>query len=69
MQFDVSNLIAGLVFGVVGFWLVKEARRRADFPLFFTGIALLIYPYFVEGWLLSWGIGFALCIVAYYFWP
>lgn len=67
-DFSVSSLIAGLLFGVVGMWLIKEARRRTNLYNVIIGVLLLIYPYFVSKPVPCWGIGFALCYGAYYFW-
>jgi len=64
-DFNISSLIAGFVFGVFGFYLVKEARKSGNFWHLLSGIALMAYPYFVSGAWLTWGIGAGLLGLAY----
>ena len=65
---SVSGLIAGLLFGILGMWLAREAKRRADLKLGLVATALMFYPYFTRGPWMDWGIGFALTGLAYYLW-
>jgi hypothetical protein len=60
-----SALIAGFVFGIIGLWLLKEAKKQANFPLLFTALALILYPYFIDNPWLAWGLGIGLCGLAY----
>ena len=66
-NFDVSSLIAGVVFGLIGMWLFKRARKASDNRLIVIALLLMIYPYFVSGAIWNWGIGLVLCEAAYYF--
>lgn len=68
MSFDLSSLIAGLLFGIVGYGIFGHARKRKNVPVTLVGVCLMIYPYFVEGAFLNWLIGFLFCGVAFYFW-
>ncbi|MGZ3770735.1 MAG: hypothetical protein ACXVCP_06130 [Bdellovibrio sp.] len=68
MNFSVSSLIAGLIFSVVGFWLFKEARRRANLELVVISIVMMIYPMFTSGPWQDWGVGIGLCLLAKYRW-
>jgi hypothetical protein len=65
---SLSYIIASLLFGIVGFWMLKEARRKANWELFFLAIALMVYPYFVTQALMTWAVGIALCALAYQRW-
>jgi hypothetical protein len=67
LDFSMSSLIAGLVFGVIGIYVFKHGRKSADKRFVFVGLALMIYPYFTKGVLADWGIGIALCALGYYF--
>ena len=67
MNFSVSSLVAGFFFGVWGLYLVRRAKREAHPPSLAIGLALLVYPYFVENAYLLWGIGTALLGAAYWF--
>lgn len=65
---SVSSLIAGFIFGVIGWWLFREGRKRSNNYSIYIGLALMIYPYFIESALKNWVMGIALCMAAYYFW-
>ena len=67
-SFSVSSLIAGFIFGVFGFAIFKRGRQNATNQLVVIGIAMMVYPYFVESAWLNWILGFALSYGAYYFW-
>ena len=65
-KFDIHSLIAGLIFGAVGFWLFRDGRRNSNLSDVIIGIILMAYPMFVEGPILNWGLGLVLCAYAYY---
>ena len=67
-NFSVSSLMAGLVFGVVGYWMWKRARKREHYPTMGIAAALMIYPYFTNSPFADWAVGIALCILAYQIW-
>jgi hypothetical protein len=58
--FSWSALAAGFFFGVWGVFLIKRAKSESHLPSLFIGLALMIYPYFVENNYLLWGIGIVL---------
>ena len=60
-----AELAAGFVFGVIGFWLVRQAKQRGNVEIGIIGMSLMFYSYFVPNPWLSWGIGSALCFLAY----
>lgn len=66
MNFSVSTLLAGLLFGVVGIWLIRTGRREGNLRLPVIGLALLVYPYFSPNVWADWGIGLGLCALAYF---
>jgi len=43
-----ANLFAGLVFGAIGFVAFVYGKRMNVWKPMFIGIALMIFPYFVE---------------------
>jgi hypothetical protein len=57
LQFDPANLIAGFVFGSIGFVAFTYGKRMSLWKPMFCGIALMVYPYFVENMFLLFGIG------------
>ena len=65
-DFSFSAIMSAFIFGVVGFYLLKEGRKRTNFAWVWIGIGLMAYPMLVHGPLLDWGVGFGLCWLAYY---
>ena len=52
-----STLLAGVLFGCIGFVAFRYGRRQDRLAPVLLGIALMAYPYFVEGAWLTWGLG------------
>ncbi|MGH8749206.1 MAG: hypothetical protein ACREU5_08875 [Burkholderiales bacterium] len=63
---DTSSLLWGLLFGAIGTgYFIYGRRQKAAVPLM-VGVALMVYPYFIDNnWLLA-AIGAALCAVPYF---
>lgn len=53
MHLDAGWLFASLIVSAVGFILLHYGRKMTRVPHVVAGVALLIYPYFVPGALLS----------------
>ena len=56
-DFSAANLIAGFIFGSIGFVAFVYGKRMDLWKPMFCGIALMVYPYFVESVPLLFGIG------------
>ena len=56
-DFGMPNLIAGLIFGSIGFVAFIYGKRMNLWKPMLCGLALMIYPYFVENVALLFGIG------------
>ena len=52
-----SNLIAGLIFGSIGFVVFFYGKRMHLWWPMFLGLALMVYPYFVSSELGLWVAG------------
>jgi hypothetical protein len=64
----ISNIFASLVFSAIGFWMIREAKRQANFTIGIIGVVLMVYTYFTpEPWV-DWAAGIGLCILARQFW-
>lgn len=61
MNFDASSLVSGLIVSSVGFVLFQYGRKMSRAPHVLAGLALLVFPYFVPGVLLMFGIAALLC--------
>ena len=64
-MFSVSLLLGGLIFGVFGLWLIRQAKVRADFSLLFFGLTLLVIPYLIDNPWLMWSSGAVIGALAY----
>jgi hypothetical protein len=62
-----SNVMAMLVFGLVGFIAFRSGKRENSIPRILIGLSLLIYPYFFSSGLLLWTVGAGLCAALYAF--
>jgi hypothetical protein len=56
-HWSAANLIGGLVFGSIGFVAFVYGKRMHLWKMMLCGLALMIYPYFVEDMLILFAIG------------
>jgi multisubunit Na+/H+ antiporter MnhE subunit len=68
LDFSVSSLLAGFIFGVVGYYTLRHAKKNANIAASVLAVTLMVYPYFISGAWLTWIVGFALCGATYYVW-
>ena len=57
MNFSTANLIGGFVFGSIGFVAFIYGKRMNLWGPIFLGLALMIYPYFVNNDGVLWAAG------------
>jgi multisubunit Na+/H+ antiporter MnhE subunit len=67
-SFTLGTLWWGFFFSVFGLYFLKEGRKKANFPLIFTGLAMLTYPYFFTNVWATLGIGLGLGFLGWFFW-
>jgi hypothetical protein len=60
MNFSVSSLFAGFIFGVFGYSFFRYAKNKGNLAGILIGVALMIYPYFVSHEILVWVVGVVL---------
>jgi hypothetical protein len=48
MNFSAANLIAGVIFGCIGFVAFMYGKRMNLWKPMFLGLALMVYPYFIN---------------------
>jgi len=63
MRLDAGWLFASLIVSSIGFVLLHYGRKMARIPHVLAGVALLIYPYFVPGVVLTLVIAAAVLVV------
>ena len=57
LQFDAANLIGGFIFGSIGFVAFIYGKRMQLWKMMLCGLALMVFPYFVENMSILYGIG------------
>ena len=65
MNFNISGIFAGLIFGAFGMYFLKKGKDDGEVPPIMIGLALLIYPYFIENVFFLWGIGVFLMFLGF----
>ncbi len=66
MQFSVSTLIAGFVFGIFGIFIFRDGKKESNFRRLMIGLVLLVYGFFVTNPWLAWGLGLFLVWLNYF---
>lgn len=67
MNMSNSVIAAGIIFGIIGTIIFREAKKRSSAEMYFIGIGLMLYPYAIEDDVLVWVIGVALTAFAFKF--
>lgn len=63
MDLDPYSILAGLVFGTLGWGAFSYGRRLDLWQPRAIGLALMAYPYFISNRWLLWGIGAVLLLI------
>ena len=64
-----AALFAMIFFSLVGLAAVRYGRKQMNWEPIAIGIALMVYPYFIDRTWLLYGVGGALCAALYVFRP
>ncbi|HNX68645.1 MAG TPA: hypothetical protein PLL75_05920 [Candidatus Omnitrophota bacterium] len=62
-----SNILAGVVFGAIGFGAFIYGKKQSDLKVLMNGIILMVYPYFVTNAVALWSIGGVLTLCLFVF--
>ena len=63
--FSLEGLMAGLFFSLVGLAYLRYGKKNQKWPVFFCGLALLIYPYFIYEVTLIVALGLGLSLAPF----
>ncbi len=61
-----ASLLWGLLFGSIGMGYLMYGKKQRLGMALLSGIALIVFPYFVTGWFLIILIGIALLALPYF---
>ena len=67
MSFSLSNIIGGVIFGAIGFVAFMYGKRMEAYRALGIGLALMIFPYFIENTVVMYCIGAALTVALFVF--
>jgi len=65
--FSMAKIVAWIIFGAVGFAAFVYGKKERSFKPLVVGVALMGYPYFVNGTFWLYAVGAGLCLL-FYFW-
>lgn len=63
MDISANYIFAGIIFGIIGVIFFKEGKKRTSTELYFLGIGLMVFPYFISHDVLIWVVGAALTAI------
>lgn len=66
-NFNFYNLLAGLVFGIIGMGSLSYGRKLELWQPQVIGLALMTYPYFISNGWLVWLVGVALVVMLWFY--
>lgn len=64
---DFWGLVSAGIFGIVGMAYFMYGKKQKRWIFLFSGLALMIFPYFVSNLFLVCAIGIALIAMPYFF--
>lgn len=60
---DTTQILLSVLWGAIGLGYFVYGKKQQRFLPLVSGIALMAFPYFVENWILSVGIGLVLTVL------
>ena len=66
-MFSTAVIMAGLIFGSVGFVAFMYGKKQGSAKAIVIGVLLMAYPYFIQNTIALYGIGIALTIALFIF--
>jgi len=65
-MFSPYNILAGFIFGTIGWGAWSYGKKLDLWKPVAIGLALMVYPYFIFNPYLLWGIGVALLVTLWF---
>ncbi len=66
LNFDPYNILAGLIFGTIGWGAWRYGRALDRWKPVAIGLALMVYPYFIAVPWLLWSVGVGLLVLLWF---
>ena len=66
MNFDMSTILWGLLFGSIGFVFFTYGKKQKAIVPLICGLLLMIYPYFISNIVLVVVLGVVLMVIPYF---
>lgn len=66
MPFEPYTILAGILFGIIGWGAFRYGRQMELWKPTVIGLVLMIYPYFVWNRYAVWAVGAALLVVLWF---
>ena len=66
LMFSPYNILAGFIFGTIGWGSWRYGRSLDRWKPVAIGVALMVYPYFIYNSWLLWGIGVGLLVLLWF---
>jgi len=66
LNFNPYNILAGLVFGILGMASISYGKKLGLWKPVVIGIGLSVYPYFTSNVWATWIIGIALLVTLWF---
>jgi hypothetical protein len=67
LNFNPYNLLAGFVFGTIGWGAFSYGKRLDLRQPRAIGLALMIYPYFIGNAIMLWAAGIGLLVLLWFY--
>ena len=67
LNFEPYNLLAGFIFGTIGWGAMRYGKQLELWQPRAIGLALMAYPYFIGNRLLIWLVGAGLLVLLWFF--
>jgi hypothetical protein len=65
MMMNTANILAGVIFGSIGFGAFIYGKKQSNFKALVIGVILMVYPYFVPNPIALFAIGTVLTIALF----
>ena len=66
-NFNPYNLLAGLIFGTIGWGAWSYGKRLELWQPRAIGVGLMVYPYLISNEWLLWGVGVGLLVLLWFY--